>query len=219
MSPSRSPHVPSSQNVNVRGPSSPYSAGVPNFVCKMPPAFSPCFNGGQGVEYADYQSGLQVPVGALPSSQYYVAHETPAARPTSSPNIGLPKSQLAGSKPTKRKYSKRSQSVATVDSRDSDEYDEGRKKRKVVTEASSTFYIGDFPKVIDFLYHRFDELTTKPLRTMVTNWIKILEPRRQSNYGPYHKQLPSDQPSGSTPPWWPQSVPYNEPSHLSKHSK
>lgn len=59
----------------------------------------------------------------------------------------------------------------------------------------------------------------KPLRPIVTAWIKQLEPRRLGAYGPYHKQLPSQQPPECTPPWWPGDVPYEEPSHLDKTGK
>jgi hypothetical protein len=57
----------------------------------------------------------------------------------------------------------------------------------------------------------------KPLRPIVTAWIKQLEPKRLSHYGPYHKKLPKEQPPASTPPWWPHDVPYEEPSHLDKN--
>jgi hypothetical protein len=81
------------------------------------------------------------------------------------------------------------------------------------------FYIGDVEGFIKFLRRRLDELTMKPLRPIVTAWIKFLEPKRLSRYGPYHKKLPGDMPAECTPPWWPHDVPYEEPSHLDKMGK
>lgn len=87
---------------------------------------------------------------------------------------------------------------------------------RIVTEESYTFYIGDMPKFKQFLYRRFDELTMKPLRGIVTHWVKLLEPRRLGDWGKYHEMLPSE---AETPPWWPQTVIYKEPSHLKKDGK
>ncbi|KZM19359.1 hypothetical protein ST47_g9560 [Ascochyta rabiei] len=84
---------------------------------------------------------------------------------------------------------------------------------EVVTEESFTFYIGDVDAFKDFLYRRFDELTMKPLRGIVTHWVKLLEPRRLGDWGKYHEMLPSE---ADTPPWWPKTVIYKEPSHLKK---
>jgi hypothetical protein len=87
---------------------------------------------------------------------------------------------------------------------------------RVATEHSHTFYIGDVDELTRFFRRRLDELTMRPLRPIVTAWIKQLEPKRLSQYGPYHKKLPKDQPPECTPPWWPHTVPYEEPSHLDK---
>lgn len=84
---------------------------------------------------------------------------------------------------------------------------------QVTTEESHTFYIGDIDAFKNFLHHRFDELTMKPLRGIVTHWVKLLEPRRLGDWGKYHEMLPSE---ADTPPWWPQTVIYKEPSHLKK---
>ena len=86
----------------------------------------------------------------------------------------------------------------------------------VATQKSHTFYIGDVKPLMGFFHRRLDELTMKPVRPIVTAWVKQLEPKRLSLYGPYHKKLPREQPSECTPPWWPQDVPYEEPSHLDK---
>jgi hypothetical protein len=89
----------------------------------------------------------------------------------------------------------------------------------VVTEDSKTFCIGDIEALKVFFRHRIDELTMKPVRSMVTSWVKQLEPKRKGGYGPYHKMLPSEAAEDATPPWWPQSVPYVEPAHLDKDGK
>ncbi|KAH6201049.1 hypothetical protein HBI53_149330 [Parastagonospora nodorum] len=86
----------------------------------------------------------------------------------------------------------------------------------VVTEASKTFHIGDIEALQVFFRQRIDELTMKPVRGMVTSWVKQLEPKRKGGYGPYHKMLPSEAPEDATPPWWPHNVPYIEPAHLDK---
>lgn len=85
--------------------------------------------------------------------------------------------------------------------------------------SSYTFYIGDIDKLSKFFRRRFEELTMKPLRPIVTAWIKALEPSRLGSYGPYHKTLPKDQKPECTPAWWPADVRYEEPSHLNKTSK
>jgi hypothetical protein len=99
-----------------------------------------------------------------------------------------------------------------------DEYDEQYDDQdvRVATEKSYNLYIGDVPEVKKFYHRRLDELTMKPLRPIVTAWIKQREPKRLSNFGPYHKKLACDMPPECTPPWWPRDVPYEEPSHLDK---
>ena len=89
----------------------------------------------------------------------------------------------------------------------------------IATEQSYTFYIGDIDELKRFFRRRLDELTMKPVRPIVTAWIKQLEPKRLSRYGPYHKKLPKEQPEERTPPWCPRDVPYEEPSHLDKGGK
>ena len=88
---------------------------------------------------------------------------------------------------------------------------------KQENEDARSFDIGDIDELMYFFKCRLEALTMKPLRPIVTAWIKLLEPERLSLYGVYHKKLPKDQPQGcTTPPWWPQDVPYQEPSHLQK---
>lgn len=86
----------------------------------------------------------------------------------------------------------------------------------IPTVKSYTFYIGDVEELKRFFRRRLDELTMKPVRPIVTAWVKMLEPKRLTKFGPYHKKLPKEQPPECTPPWWPQDVPYEEPSHLDK---
>lgn len=88
---------------------------------------------------------------------------------------------------------------------------------EVVTEESHTFYIGDIEAFRKFLTRRFDELTMKPLRGIAGHWVKIIEPRRLTEWGKYHEMKPSE--AEKTPPWWPQDVIYKEPSHLTKEGK
>lgn len=138
-----------------------------------------------------------------------------AASPRTANAVSAPK--LPTQKTLKR--SRRQQSPVQASSEDDDyDRDDGRDVT-VTTEQSYSFYIGNVAQLKLFFRRRFDELTTRPLRTIVTAWIKQLEPRRLGGYGPYHKQLPTEQPPECTPPWWPRDIPYNEPSHLSKGSK
>ena len=93
--------------------------------------------------------------------------------------LGLPKS----------KSLKRSRSVAQglalarqtdVTNEDVNEFDQANVDNlsaQVVNEESHTFYIGDIGAFKEFLYYRFDELTMKPLRGIVTHWVKLLEPK------------------------------------------
>jgi hypothetical protein len=117
---------------------------------------------------------------------------------------------------------KRSRSVAQGPSADrktaldEDDAEEGKEVDDAITNESHTFYIGDIPALKKFLHCRFDELTMKPLRGIVTHWVKLLEPRRLGDWGKYHEKLPSE---AETPPWWPKTVIYKEPSHLKKNGK
>jgi hypothetical protein len=116
--------------------------------------------------------------------------------------------------PQKRDRFKRSRSVSRGQN-----ISDGDQDNEDGSEIMHSFYIGNTDGLIKFFQRRLDELTTKPLRPIVTAWIKQLEPKRLSRYGRYHKKLSRDQPSGCTPPWWPHNVPYLEPSHLEKAGK
>ncbi|KAF2994565.1 hypothetical protein E8E13_000117 [Curvularia kusanoi] len=95
-----------------------------------------------------------------------------------------------------------------------EDVDESKDAIEILTEETRTFYIGDVNAFKEFLHCRFDELTMKPLRGIVTHWVKLLEPRRLGDWGKYHEMLPSE---AETPPWWPATVIYKEPSHLKKN--
>ncbi|KAF2446110.1 hypothetical protein P171DRAFT_430327 [Karstenula rhodostoma CBS 690.94] len=85
------------------------------------------------------------------------------------------------------------------------------------TRAPMTFSIGDVKSLKAFYAARFRELTMKPMRDVVTAWVKRLEPKRQKKYGPYQRydhDARSDKFKGVKPPWWPAHIPYVEPSHL-----
>jgi hypothetical protein len=96
-----------------------------------------------------------------------------------------------------------------------DEYEE----LIVKTEESKTFNVGDIVQLKIFFRNRIDELTMKPVRSLVTAWVKQLEPKRKGLHGPYHKKLPSEAAPELSPPWWPKTVPYSEPAHLDKDGK
>ena len=78
---------------------------------------------------------------------------------------------------------------------------------------SLALYINDIEALTKFYKRRFHEMTLKPLRKIVTEWVARLEPKRQLTYGRYDKEIPSKR-SKPSPPWWPSDCPYWEPSHL-----
>lgn len=151
-------------------------------------------------------------------------HDTLQDQPVREPGACRTKAKrLPTPKTPKPKSLKRRRSVAEGSSRPrpamsdgTDDDDDDDHAFAAASEESHTFYIGDFEKLKQFLRRRFDELTMKPLRGIITQWIKQLEPRRLGAYGRYHKKLPSEVADEMTPPWWPRNVHYNEPSHLAK---
>ncbi|KAF2642352.1 hypothetical protein P280DRAFT_478480 [Massarina eburnea CBS 473.64] len=86
------------------------------------------------------------------------------------------------------------------------------------------FRIGDVEGMRRFYFTRLGEVGINALRRIITEWVKVLEPTRLRNYGPYHKlkqyswdfklldSVPVPKERG--PPWWPNDVPYVEPAHL-----
>jgi hypothetical protein len=124
--------------------------------------------------------------------------------------------------PQKRNTLKRSRSVAregTQQQHIAQDFSYGEQDNEDASEKSHTFYISDIDELKKFFKCRLNELTMRPVRPIVTAWIKQLEPKRLSLYGTYHGKLPKDKPPGCTPPWWPYDVPYQEPSHLHKTGK
>lgn len=79
----------------------------------------------------------------------------------------------------------------------------------------NSFVVSDIEAVKSFFEVRFKELTMKPLRIIVTAWVKRMKPQR-SKYGAYNKEIPEVKIDHSYPPWWPSNIPYNEPSHLKR---
>jgi hypothetical protein len=128
-------------------------------------------------------------------------------------NAGMPQHSPKRSQNTAVSPEDRPTSLKRRRSSDDDEEDENR---VVANDESNTFYIGDFNELERFIRQRFKELTMKPLRGIVTSWIKLLEPRRLGTYGKYHEMLPSQMSEDATPPWWPKTIIYKEPSHLGK---
>ncbi|PVH92184.1 hypothetical protein DM02DRAFT_635564 [Periconia macrospinosa] len=76
--------------------------------------------------------------------------------------------------------------------------------------------VNDSNAVKAFYKVRLEELGTKPLRPIVTAWVKRLAPQRANDFGNYRKTSSPDslRPEGNYPPWWPCNAPYIEPSHL-----
>ncbi|RMZ73230.1 hypothetical protein GMOD_00009040 [Pyrenophora seminiperda CCB06] len=135
------------------------------------------------------------------------------ANAASPPPAPLPAAQSPGNKKVPQRRT-RKRTRATV--QDSSEDDNDLGDANIPDDAAYHFHIGDLDALRKFFRRRLDELTTKPVRPIVTAWLKLLEPKRLSVYGRYHKKLPKDQPPACTPPWWPHDVPYEEPSHLDK---
>jgi hypothetical protein len=169
------------------------------------------------------------PLTAITASTQDIVHNESQQR--SSKQSYEPATSLGQQPEQKRQALKRSRSVAqglsqsrrareVSDVEDNiDHADDEKEEVAVVNEASKTFQVGDIEALKTFLRARIDELTMKPVRSMVTSWVKKLEPKRKGGYGPYHKMLPSAAPEEATPPWWPRTVPYIEPAHLDKDGK
>jgi hypothetical protein len=89
-------------------------------------------------------------------------------------------------------------------------------------EQTNTLLVNDIPALKQFYYVRFQELTMKPLRQIVTAWVKELSPERTKHYGPYNSKSAAANRANKNvdkskrPPWWPKNLPYQEPSHLQR---
>ena len=136
----------------------------------------------------------------------------------------------AAPSPSKRRTQKRPHTATGRGTRDRaalirDSSEDGDNEDERCTDRPATTSIGpiafltsDFEGLKKFLRMRLEELTMKPLRPIVTEWVKLLVPRRQAMYGPYHKRHPDeDAPAPDPAPhWWPTGIEYIEPSHLPK---
>lgn len=106
-----------------------------------------------------------------------------------------------------------------MSSHDEKEHDaDGEEEPEVVpADVTLSFHVGDIEALKAFYAVRFRELTMKPMRDIVTAWVKRLEPRRQQKFGPYQRYPERRGGKPKTfikPSWWPAAVPYVEPSHL-----
>lgn len=178
---------------------------------------------------------IDYPLNAAGTPVQAATHDvTQHSRSRNSHDIRINLRKMAVPKPAKRNVLKRTRSIAQCLSRPSSAHEvsdddantsnnagdnEVEREILVVTESSRTFHVGDVEALKVFFRQRIDELTMKPVRGMVTAWVKQLEPKRKGGYGPYHKMLPSQAPEDATPPWWPRDVPYIEPAHLDKDGK
>ncbi|KAI2475115.1 hypothetical protein Ptr902_13462 [Pyrenophora tritici-repentis] len=102
-----------------------------------------------------------------------------------------------------RRKRKRTRAIVQDSSEDDIDDHYGPRDVTISTHTAYHFHIGDLDALKKFFRRRLDELTTKPVRPIVTAWLKLLEPKRLSIYGRYHKKLPREQPPACTPPWWP----------------
>jgi hypothetical protein len=89
---------------------------------------------------------------------------------------------------------------------------EGDEESLILVIPTQSFYIGDEVSLAHFLTMKLAELRMNAARKIVTSWIKLAEPNRRADYGPYHHMLPTEQP-GTAPRWWPRTVRFTEPSH------
>ncbi|KAF2755819.1 hypothetical protein EJ05DRAFT_78943 [Pseudovirgaria hyperparasitica] len=72
----------------------------------------------------------------------------------------------------------------------------------------SSISFADRDAVNKFLRKRIHDLQQLALKAVLKQWIKSVEPRKQSKY-PYV--------AGKYPPWWPSNIRFKEPDHLHLH--
>jgi hypothetical protein len=100
--------------------------------------------------------------------------------------------------------------------------DRDRRPKRSANEESHALNVGDIEGIKAFYSVRFRELTMKPLRDIVTVWVKRLAPHRKKENGPYvdvEKRWAGKEVIFKRPPWWPGNVEYKEPSHLKLERK
>ncbi|KAH6622096.1 hypothetical protein C7974DRAFT_215983 [Boeremia exigua] len=166
---------------------------------------------------SDIRRPIRLEPARVPGPPQHATEPAQQAKPQIKPTGRQRKAVAPRQSLPKSRSLKRCRSVAQGSASDRkavvDNDEEANQTIGVVTEEAQTFYIGDVDAFQRFLHCRFDELTMKPLRGIVTHWVKLLEPRRLGDWGKYHEMLPSE---ADTPPWWPETVIYKEPSHLKK---
>lgn len=69
--------------------------------------------------------------------------------------------------------------------------------------------ISDEEAVASFYLTRFRQMQQLMCKLIAKNWIKVIEPKKQTNY-PYNRG------DTSKPSWWPKDVRHKEPDHLMK---
>lgn len=67
-------------------------------------------------------------------------------------------------------------------------------------------------EVNNFLFNCFDELQQIPCKLLAKQWIRVIEPRKQSRH-PYNRG------EKSKPYWWPTNARHKEPDHLKKNER
>ncbi|KAI9700373.1 MAG: hypothetical protein M1836_002388 [Candelina mexicana] len=75
--------------------------------------------------------------------------------------------------------------------------------------------IGDTPKVDVFYRSLFAELQQTTCKIVCKSWIRVVEPKKQTNY-PYSKHKV---PLQDAPPWWPKGIIHREPDHIRTHGR
>lgn len=66
--------------------------------------------------------------------------------------------------------------------------------------------------LVDWYTERFESLQQETCRLVVKNWIKVIEPKKQSKF-PYNRG------DDCRPGWWPGNIRHREPDHLQKPGK
>lgn len=72
--------------------------------------------------------------------------------------------------------------------------------------------VSDEDAVIKFMEKRFRQMQQLMCKQIAKAWIKVIEPKKQSNH-PYNRA------EDSKPSWWPSNIRHKEPDHLMKPGK
>lgn len=115
--------------------------------------------------------------------------KTAVSSPSTTSSPVLSSRKRAVSESFRRRQVKRARNIPRVpvanaaahnndsDSDVDDFVDDAQGEREAAVEMSKTFQMGNMKSLKEFFIHRIEELTMKPVRGMVTAWIKHLEPR------------------------------------------